>query len=532
MNSVLAALFQIPGQQSASGKHVSTKTVTDGALFKSTFATALGAATTGTTKAATGAGATNLAALQATLQKKITDLLNKGFTASDIANQLAASLAASFQAQFGGSTAQVQAKLQQAFTSALAPPGSTGPPPSAAELAVTLAQRFRQIAEIATGVGGSETGQTNRLFAGSNLDAATTAGVQPAPQSTTTTTAPAGPSIDSILSDASSALASLLAAPAQTPAASTTTPQTQPQPQGDGRTVAIDPTQAIGSNGDTLLGRTLARALLANQTPAPVLPAPQSPATATPVALAGGSTVKPLDPALASFLRTFTNAIAQSDSSTPTTAPKKTQDPSGLSTLFAAGDPSQLPSSTVTGYAPVQAPIAIDSTNANAPQPAALSQQTPAPAYDPNGVVDQVLRGVFLQHNGTLSDVRLHLVPESLGSVTVKLSVDQNGSVNAHAIAQNADVQNALQAGAQQLTRSLADAGLKLTSFTVSIAGGGNMSFAQQQQQSQQQPQSSGRRMLLGGVDTAANDDALLAAPTFGPPLVANQNFSALNYLA
>ena len=38
--------------------------------------------------------------------------------------------------------------------------------------------------------------------------------------------------------------------------------------------------------------------------------------------------------------------------------------------------------------------------------------------------------------------------------------------------------------------------------------------------------------MLLGGVDTPENDEgSLVAAPNFGPPILAGVKWSAVNYL-
>ena len=84
---------------------------------------------------------------------------------------------------------------------------------------------------------------------------------------------------------------------------------------------------------------------------------------------------------------------------------------------------------------------------------------------------------------------------------------------------------------AHPVHNALADAGLKLTSFNVDLAGGFASFQQQQQQQSSQQGASNGRN-LLGGVDTPETDEATLtAAPNFGPPVLAGQNWSALNYL-
>jgi flagellar hook-length control protein FliK len=100
-------------------------------------------------------------------------------------------------------------------------------------------------------------------------------------------------------------------------------------------------------------------------------------------------------------------------------------------------------------------------------------------------------------------------------------------------MAQTPAAHDALVAGQGQLTRALADAGLKLSSFNVDLAGGFASFQQQQQQQSSQQGASNGRNLLLGGVDTTESDDAsLVAAPNFGPPVLAGMNWSALNYLA
>jgi flagellar hook-length control protein FliK len=125
--------------------------------------------------------------------------------------------------------------------------------------------------------------------------------------------------------------------------------------------------------------------------------------------------------------------------------------------------------------------------------------------------------------------VRLRLVPEELGDVSVKLTIE-GSSVSAQVMAQTPAAHDALVAGQAQLERSLADNGLKLTSFNVSLAGGFASFQQQQQQQTSQQGQSNGRT-LLGGVDTPESDEALVAAPNFGPPVLAGTSWSALNYL-
>jgi flagellar hook-length control protein FliK len=149
---------------------------------------------------------------------------------------------------------------------------------------------------------------------------------------------------------------------------------------------------------------------------------------------------------------------------------------------------------------------------------------------DPNQVVDQILRGISLNTIDTTSTVRMRLVPEELGDVSVKLTIE-GSSVSAQVMAQTPAAHDALVAGQGQLERALADNGLKLTSFNVDLAGGFASFQQQQQQQSSQHGQANGRA-LLGGVDTTETDDSqLVAAPNFGPPVLAGTSWSALNYL-
>jgi hypothetical protein len=579
MNQILAALLNAQPANAASSNQPATSSSSDAqsaAQFKSQFDQAVqtlsnkpatqhaqssdteGAAQA-TTAGSTAQSASLADSLQATLKKKIDDLLAKGETVSEIVQQLAASLAASIAQQFGGDPNQIQSQLQTAFASALAPPATTGPPQTSTDLASALAQRFRQIADVAAGVLG-ETGQSNRLFAGSNLDAATTAGVQPAP----TTTTPAPSVADSMAADAQALLATLTAS------------------QGDGKTVATNGANT-GTNGDTLLGRILARAQAAQAvqsaapgpqtqdanapapsaqssvltamalaqasialgTPAAVTTsAPDPSATAVQRIIASNQTASsvpaelatttsltedpaPLNPAVTAFLKSFSDALTTT--SNAVTGKSNAQNGTDPGTLLQT-DVSSSQAPTIGAFAPVQAAIqngAASSESAKSSETTSSSQT----AADPNAVVDQLLHGVFMNTTGDVSTVRLKLVPETLGDISVKLTI-QGTTVNAQIMAQTPQAHDALIAGQQQLTKVLADAGLKLDSFSVDLAGGFASFQQQQQQQSSQNGTSFGRAALLGGVDTPETDEATLsAAPNFGPPVLTGQNWSALNYL-
>ena len=120
--------------------------------------------------------------------------------------------------------------------------------------------------------------------------------------------------------------------------------------------------------------------------------------------------------------------------------------------------------------------FAVPATPGTAASPNATSTQQAAASAnpmlaDPSALVEQVVKGMAMrtQANGT-SEVRLRLSPESLGSINMKLSVDGT-NVSATAVAQNSEVRNALLSHQHQLARSLAESGLKLTSFTVDLSG-------------------------------------------------------------
>jgi flagellar hook-length control protein FliK len=572
MNPILAALLNAPspaGSSASSTSSTQSQTpssadASSAAQFKSQFDQAVATlqnaagpstqganATTTAAQATTGGSTVQTAALAdtltATLQKKIADLLAKGESVAEIVQQLAASLASSLAQQFGGNATQIQNQLQTAFASALAPPG-TGPPLSNTDLASALAQRFRQVADVAAGVLG-ETGQSNRLFAGSILDAATTAGVQPAP---TTTTPPTTSVADSMAESAQALLATLTAS------------------QGDGKTVATNGATNVGPNGDTLLGRILARAAQAqsvaqqSKDTAPAIPTGSSAIAtlamaAASAALSSAAAVTapdpsaaaaqrivvnanaapadtsampvteapaPLNPAVVAFLKSFTDALTSTNA--PLTAKAETQNGKADSAMLLSSTVDSSQSPTIGAFASVQAAISNDAVSANsAPVPAQPSQ----PAVDSNTVIDQLLHGVFMNTAGDLSTVRMRLHPETLGDISVKLTID-GGNVSASVMAQTPAAHDALVAGQAQLAKTLADAGLKLSSFTVDLAGGFASFQQQQQQQSSQNGSPNGRTGMLGGVDTPETDEnALMAAPNFGPPVLASSNWSALNYL-
>ncbi len=232
-----------------------------------------------------------------------------------------------------------------------------------------------------------------------------------------------------------------------------------------------------------------------------------------------------LSPAVLAFVKAFSDAIASTTAAPTVKTSAGDNDPASL--LQTTDLSSQAP--TIGAFAPVQGAVQNDAVSTDGSQnPSPLPSQT---TVDPNLVVSQLLHGLSLNTVDTTSTVRMRLVPEELGDVSVKLTIEGN-SVSAQVMAQTPAAHDALVAGQGQLARAFEDAGLKLTSFNVDLAGG-FASFQQQQQQQSSQQGSSNGRPLLGGVDTPETDDAsLVAAPNFGPPVLAGVSWSALNYLA
>jgi flagellar hook-length control protein FliK len=467
----------------------------------------------------------------AKLEKSILDQLNAGTSATDIANGLAASLATQVAQQLGVTTDNARMQLQTAFASALAPPGTAGPPQTTAEIARTLAQQFAKVADAATRVASNgESGQLNRLV-GNILDA-NTAKETLAPAETNTaaksasvtgTTVAVADSVAHDTSDSDKVARALVAfqaqltTPTQNPSVAANPVTIAAAAASDGRTVKLETTQAIATAGDTPLGRILARAAQS---------ADLAPSTAAPAdgeatgALQGQPLLRSLSDAdVTAFLHTFASATSGSGSGVPA---GKTRDGETFASLLMSTPGS---TDSAASFMPVAPPFTIDNAQNT---PTVNAPPLPQAATDANNVVGQILQGAFLKNLGQSNQIRMQLVPEHLGEVNIKLTVT-GGNVSAHIIAQTPEVHDALVAGQSQLTKSLADAGLKLTSFSVDVANNGFAGFAQQQSQSQQRS-SQGRRTLLGG-DADDSGETLQAIPSFGPPILAQQNFGSLNYL-
>jgi flagellar hook-length control protein FliK len=355
-------------------------------------------------------------------------------------------------------------------------------------------------------------------------------------------------------------------------------------PSGDGRRVNIGSRAAVATGGDTGLGRILTRAVLADDMrassnpprvdpatlaakPAALVPtstapadtAPASPPTASPL----DSAVPPAQPA-ASFTAILDRSAAGTSpavgsangatadvETSAATAPNTAPSSSALAAFVHSFEAALNAADTADGVHPADAtkpPLAtatvrsqVDAQALGVPPVVATAGERIAPATAPtasagtvpvdhSAIADQVLRGAFLRNTGTSSEIRLSLLPEALGDVSVKLVVTA-GSVAAHVVAETPAVRDALIAAQPQLTKSLADAGLKLTSFNVDLSGGGFAGFSQQQNAQSQNEARTRRSTSVFDSDDATGDAQLAAIPSFGPP-ASTTAAGDYNYLA
>lgn len=319
----------------------------------------------------------------------------------------------------------------------------------------------------------------------------------------------------------------------------------------DQRTVAVDPVTLVATGGDTTIGRILARATLAaSAAPATqatvaatdtidattassatdvadatnAAPSNATATTASAATTAVSTAVKTVD----AFTQAFSAALARAD------AMPATKD-TGSSAI--AADPSA--SSSIASLEAAGGLVPSTSHDATAVAPPTQAATLPqAQNVDANAVVEQVLQGVSLRTDDGSSTVRLRLVPDTLGDVSVKLVVS-GGSVDATITASTPAAQSALQGGQAQLARTLAESGLKLQSFTVGLgtgSGGTGGNGTGSDAQSRSRNGSTRRVGAVGATDDGdadTDESSLLAAPQIGPPIyTASTALGALNYLA
>ncbi len=474
----------------------------------------------------------------------------------------------------------VAKQFATAFASALSPPG-TAPPTSAQQEAATLVQRFTGIVN---GLARGQTttkGQKNEI-SGTLLDAIS-AKEPPAPTTTTPPPTASTPAIDEALSSllsllpnhaasnaiasgrtAASNLVSSAGLPTASPLVQTTgaispeptkampapsapaalptltslanfaAPPPPPLPHAGAApeppvrnpsfsAPSVAPSANAGQNLD-LLGRMIARAAGTDATLTAARAAagePSSPATfATASFASAGLTGAPSSGQLDSgqMLRLTAMLTAAAEGGAGSTG-------SHLSSGFGSStgrDSSSFGNQTSNAALGFALPSLHGAANAAAPSAAAPTSQP----LDVQALAEQMIAGMQLRtaSDGS-SQMQIKLVPEHLGEVAVKLTVSGT-NVTANVVAQNADTRTALLANHQQLARSLADSGLKLTGFSVDVSGG-----KQQDRGSDGKGPGLGRRYTIHelGAPAAQPTDALVSS---NAGMLSADGNALYNYLA
>ena len=131
--------------------------------------------------------------------------------------------------------------------------------------------------------------------------------------------------------------------------------------------------------------------------------------------------------------------------------------------------------------------------NVSTPQPVAQTQDPAATAQaarDAENVPAQIVEHARLIRSAENTEMVINLKPEHLGQLTLRVSVSQNGAVNASFYSDNAQVRAAIENSIVQLKQELSDQGLKVDNVQVSsylsdsglMNGQGGQAWQQQQQ--------------------------------------------------
>ncbi len=113
----------------------------------------------------------------------------------------------------------------------------------------------------------------------------------------------------------------------------------------------------------------------------------------------------------------------------------------------------------------VQANQQVSTTFTEAAQKASA---TPRASVDHTEILNQVLDRIKVEFRGNVSEIKMTLRPESLGEVSMKLSVE-NGIITAQFLAENQRVKETLESNFNQLRDALQKQGIEVSSLSVSV---------------------------------------------------------------
>ncbi|HTV73749.1 MAG TPA: flagellar hook-length control protein FliK [Candidatus Acidoferrales bacterium] len=498
---------------------------------------------------------------QTSLLSQLTSLLQNGTPITNVVDQLAQSISSSVAKQLSSSYSQADLdrlsnSVKETIANALAPP-SKAPPGTAAQEAAALAARLQSVVEAIAREAQSGSGQQNDI-AGNILDADSAKEIPAQTQTNgTSSTLDVSSLVRSLLA---SAIAALSAPSSNAPA--TTLSSAKPVPslpstvmQTTSSVVAQASMQDISQNisqnvPQQSASSTLANGLLTQSTANAVASQSNISMSNAPdllarmlvraagvdaqvngdanAAAAGSATPAPANAAGTPVLSPtmlaarFAALLGDADSAavTASTPSGNTSTGSNAGHTFDQEFGQQTPSGA-SAASLIATPNASSSQAQNAPQSAATGT-----TVNMNDVIEQMVSSMTMRTvaQGT-SEIRLQLQPEDLGQVTMRLTVS-GSQVSANVVAQNGDVGNALIANHQQLARSLSEAGLTLSGFSVDVSGGDAG-----KDQSKDRTAGFGRRYTvheLSGSTTAETNEA--SDP--GPPLLGGTGLELFNSLA
>ena len=464
---------------------------------------------------------------------QVSGLLQKGVPLATIVARLSSLVSAAVQralpAGMASVAGDVDRSITQSLTNALSPPANA-PPGSAAQQAATLATQLQQWLNGIAGEAEGRAGQQSDI-SGNVLDAisAKEPPAQHETSQTANTTFDAASLAQSLLATVTASLSPSVASPPATASASSMLGAPSPG-ASDAAALAATSTPSVGSNpaenAPDLLARMIVRAATVDaQLNAPAIAAAASNATSRAPVMGDGG-----DPALSTpsaLAARFAAALATSVGVSATASSSDTGGSAWSGSGFgSSSDPNHTHATPNRAAASPSGLMlgALPSASAPALQSPLIVPATPLP-LDPSAVVEQVVKGMTMRTlaSGT-SEIRLHLFPENLGEISMKLTV-QGSSISASVIAQNSDVQSALVNGHQQLARSLSEAGLTLSGFSVDVSGGDAGNGGNQDRAS-----GFGRHYVIHELP-GAQDALATTSPSSSPSIVNGSTLELFNYL-
>ena len=473
------------------------------------FANVLNGLTSGP-NGATAAGSQGLFA-------QLAAMVQNGTPLSSIVDQISKSVGNALQQRLAGKLSQsdldrIRSSITTSIANALAPPGNA-PPGTAQQQVNALATRLQRLIESLARDSAGSTGQQNDI-AGNILDAKSAKDIPAqAPTKETASTLDVSSLVRSLLSNAVTALQQNSPAPETATSDSANVNALVPQ-----STSALPPQTGVTMAGaPDLLARMLVRAAgvdaKINGTAAE---ANGSSGTASNVAQTPSAISARFQAALANIISNASQASpngsfarggsGQSFDQQSSSQPSLSTRDSSLSNVAAA------PGFTVS-----------TATQAAAQSTASASQST----VDANAVIEQMVKSMMMRTSAQgSSEIRLHLQPENLGDVTMKITVT-GSQISANVVAANADVRNTLMSNHQQLARSLADAGLTLSGFSVDVSGGN----AGRDRQNNDRTAGFGRRYTVHELPGASTSETPALA-SLGPSILNGSSLALFNYLA